>query len=497
MSQTEKLQQSREIIRQHISDFPHLMEDEPQSWWHSTAKILLSFRQELIKQEASDIRDYFLSQTNTLLSTLRNQSRLEPKTPEEIVSLADHLIMSYSMEIAAPFEQKEFPVETHFLPINELVNQIPDRFQIESLFLNDEECLVLHVKHPTKDFWQSIPLPKHHHVWHKGGPARAVLDIVANAPLSMQQSEFPWNDFDALVGDKISDKKAALDIGVDADGIEYMGSSQLDFPRYCAGRDTTQNQVCLGADGLYFSSEAYNTAVTGHTRIENEYVANKAIYGFDKMIVAGENLAKPRGLMRLVKAVVEDKVLSFEHLPLNANVDMGVNILFLSKKWSKKDHFSERLQKLYCVLSQMGQVRPQEKNIFDVLHRAHREHPFFDFQSEVRSQLEVVRWKSRKLVKQIDREMGWRFHIPSDLNVTRKPGDNLPQRISLEQFQLDPQQLDIDQAWTKLLKIAQRRVKKHQSQNLSTYEKIFLVGQSPVNIDYDTPEDLTFQDEGF
>jgi len=169
-------------------------------------------------------------------------------------------------------------------------------------------------------------------------------------------------------------------------------------------------------------------------KTENEYVANKAIYGIDKMIIQGELIAKPRGLMRLIKAVVEGKALSFDHIPLNSLLDLGTYPLFLAKRWQNKDQFSEHLQRMFYLLKQMNQTKEGEKDIFDTLERAHQEYPYFDFDSEVRFPIEVVRWKSRKLIKQIDREMGWQFRIPTGMEITRVPGDNIPRKISLEGF---------------------------------------------------------------
>jgi len=481
MSQVENLQESREFVRHEISDFPQIMEREPETWWKNTAKLLFHFRNELRDLHDSELSDYFTPQIENLLDKLRSASTISPNGRDDFASLADHIIMKYSMEIASPFENREFQIEAFHMSLNDIVNTRPERFQSQTLKVNGHECVILHVKHPTKDLWQDIPLPLKAKVWHKGGPARVVLDIIANAPLSMQESEFPWNDFDALVGKGLVNKKAAISIGVDADGIEYMGEKELNFTRYCAGRDTTQNQVCLGTDGLYYSHDAFLSAVTGHTKIENEYVANKAIYGFDKMIIQGQELAKPRGMMRLVKAVVEGKALSFDYIPLNSLFDLGTNSLFLAKRWSKKEHFSENLQRMYYLLKQMNQIRPTEINIFDTLERAHHENPFFDFDSEVKFPIEVVRWKSRKLVKQIDREMGWKFRIPTGMEVKRTKGDDIPIMISLDGLTLDPNQIDVAKRWLNFLETSRLRTKSYKSQDLSAYEKVFRQGYADTD----------------
>ena len=315
----------------------------------------------------------------------------------------------------------------------------------------------------------------------------------------MQKSEFPLHDYDVVVANGHNNKKTAINIGVDADGVESMGENELNFGRYCAGRDTTQNQVCLGVEGLYYSKEAWKTATTGHTRIENEYIANKAIYGFDMVIVKGEQLAKLRGLMRLIKAVVEGKALSFDHKPLNSNFEMGINTLFLAKRWSssnKKEKFPERLERMFYLLKQIGQVREGETNIFDTLERAHRENPYFDFDSEVRSPIQVVRWKAKKLVKQIDREMGWKFKIPTDMKIVRKAGDNIPQKISLEGFVFDQNQSNIDNKWQEFLARSRQRTKEYESMELSAYDKTFKKRKTDQNnLQFEDDIDLIGDDE--
>ncbi len=473
MSTVEQLQQSREFIRRNISIFPDILENNPDEWWRLAARKLISLREKLTNFPDEEIGAYFISQIEVFLEQLRSAIPLSPHDVDDFASLADHLIMNFSMEMAKPFENIELDVKTNHMSLQELIALMPDRFKCSNKLIRSEDCVILHVKHPTQNYFQDIPLPRHKKVWHKGGPARAVLDIVANAPISMQESEFPWNDFDAIVANKRRNKIAALNIGVDADGIEYTGEDDLDFSRYCAGRDTTQNQVCLGADGLYFSDDAYATAITGHTRIENEYVANKAIYGFDRMVIKGENLAKPRGLMRLIKAVVEGKALSFDYLPMNSNLDLGTHSLFLAKRWSKKEKFPEYLQRMHFLMRLMGQTRVGENDVFETLDRVHSQYPFFDFLSEVRTPVEVVRWKSRKLIKQIDREMGWKFQIPTNMKIQRTRGDNVPIFISLNNFHLNDNELDIALRWQKFLDRSTKRTKAVQNLNRLSYEKIF------------------------
>jgi len=383
LNKSEQLKETRTEIRHEIVKFPELMEDDPDKWWRQTAKMVVGFRRRLDHCSNSEVVEYFGSYIDKALELLREASRLPIKINETdlIVDQAEHMVMKMSMEMAEQFEPKELELETHFIPLQEIVRRQPDRFKTEEREINGIVCIILQVKHPTLNEWQEIPLPVGKKIWHKGGPARAVIGIIANAPLSMQKSEFPWNDFDMLVAGERENIAIATAVGVDADGIELMGEEDLNVKRFCFGRDTQQNQVCLGAEGIYFSKGAFESAATGHVNIVGEYVANKAIYGMDRMTVQGVDMAKQRGLMRLVKAVAEGKALSFDYVPLNANFDMGIHVLFLAKRWAKKGKFPDFSQKMYYLLKQMGQVREGENDVFDVMERAHEENPFFDFEA--------------------------------------------------------------------------------------------------------------------
>ncbi len=473
MIQANEVQPTRQRIRHEISEFPPIMGQDPHTWWRGTAKMLIGFRHRLEAEPDLEVREYFDEYIGQSLAMLRQAINLSDISEEKIVREAERMIMDLSMEMASWFEKENPPTETHFLPLSELVKSKPDRLKIEERKMNGVACVILQVKHPTNDIWQEIPLPTNHKIWHKGGPARTILEIVANAPLSMQQNEFPWHDFDVVIAGHDSETSAAIAIGVDPDGIEHMGEEDLNFERYCHGRDTQQNQVCLGAKGLYYSQPALMSAITGHVNIVGEYVANKAIYGIDRMTIHGISLAKQRGLMRLVKAVTEGKALSFDYLPLNSNFDMGVYVLFLAKRWSANEKLPRRLQKMYYLLQQMGQVRAGETDIFQVLERAHLENPFFDFDSEVRFPIDVVRWKSRKIVKQIDREFAWRFGFPTVLDVQRDPGDDIPTRISLDGFNLSPDEPDFIEKWKMFTVRSRNRTAQYKRQDKTPYDRVF------------------------
>lgn len=476
MSVAEGLNSDRLTLREKISRFPEAMEGAPSSWWRQTARTLMRFERELGDFSDPAMRAYFQTQIDRAKAYLRTGASRPAGNDSEIAHAAEDLIMQLSMEMAIRFEPKIEEMETHFIGLADLTAMHPDRFQTHRIPLNGGHATILRVKHPVEDSWQEIPLPENEKIWHKGGPARAVLNAVANAPLSMQKSEFPWNDLDVVVaGDEQRGAHVSCLIGVDPEGIEHMGEEDLNFERFCLGRDTEQNQVCLGADGLYFSEAAYQSSLTGHVDIVGEYMANKAIYGTDKVVLDSITMAKARGLMRLVKVVVEGKALSFPYKPVNANLDMGIYSLFLARKWAKKDRFPEYMQRMYEVLRQMGQVRQDEKNMRQVLERAHREYPFFNFDSDINDFVDLVRWKSRKLAKQVDRETAWQFGLPTDLKLERRPGDDQPYNIFLNGFQPDAaESAEAWPWWERFLEESKARTARFEASGVTYMQRLFI-----------------------
>lgn len=410
---------------------------------------------------------------------LRNSQYVSMKSPLDIVEYTEKVIMSLSMEMALIFEEEREPITEHIISLDDLVHTHPHRLRKNESMLNDTPIIELEIRHPDPeiDQWYSIPIPNQKMIWHKGGPARALLNLIADAPLSMQIAEFPWNDFDVITaGDDVYD--TAISIGVDPDGVEYMGENALNFSRFAYGRDTDQNQCCLGSDGLHYSTAALRAAQTGHINIVGKYIANKTIYGIDSMYAEGISLIKPRGLMRLVKNLVEGKALSFDYKPINANFDIGIYVLFLAKKWSKRSNFPELLQKLFVLLQQMDQVRSGEYSIIDVLDRAHKEYPFFDFDREIKTKTDLTQWKAKKFVKQFDRELAWLFDFPTTLELKRSNHDEVPITISLNQFTASETESEsIKNWWDNFLLESKERTTEFESKEISQYQRIFMKDQ--------------------
>lgn len=136
---------------------------------------------------------------------------------------------------------------------------------------------------------------------------------------------------------------------------------------------------------------------------------------------------------------------------------------------------------MFYLLKQMDQTRTGEADIFDTLERTHQENAYFDFDSEVRFPIEVVRWKSRKLIKQIDREMGWQFRIPTGMEIERVPGDTSPKNISLVGFHPDQKQFEVTDKWNRFLERSRKRTREYKSQDLTAYEKAFMRGKTDTD----------------
>jgi hypothetical protein len=292
------------------------------------------------------------------------------------------------------------------------------------------------IRENTDADWHYLLLPAKQGIGLKGGPPGAILDIIAGFPQSVLGAEFPPNDIDIIAtGNEEAVRRISRIMGVDPNGVEMFSREDLeiDFTLYCLGRDTTQNQVYWDARGLHYSDDAHLAAQTGGIEIIGQYIGGRAIYGIDIIYLGGiKGLVTPRGMMRQVKAVVEGKAMFYYYLLANSVIDLGIYWLVLARKWSKRDCFGDHMQKMYYLGKQMNQVQPGENNIYDVLTRVHETYPFFDFASPPMDMVGIARWKAGKLIKQADREFGWKYHIPSDIEFSREKEQLTLRSISLK-----------------------------------------------------------------
>jgi len=475
MSSKEELIIARQNLRQQIVQLPQILESDPQEWWPNFVNLYRhTKRQDL--SNPPEVREYLSHILDMTRTVFKDNHQLDEQNL--ISATTESLIVRLSILMASEFQPQTEGINENFISINDLVASRPDQLKLSKYNEEGIDFLQLGIKNPATNEWHQLLLPKDKKIWLKGGPPRAVLDIVVDSPIEMLKSELPWNDIDVIAtGDEHQTQKISKIMGVDPEGIEMIGSNghDPDFTLYCLGRDSTQNQVYLGDDGLHFSDAAHYAAQTGNIKVIGQYIGGRAIYGVDLMNFAGVELVKPRGLMRLVKAVVEGKAISYEHIPANSVMDMGIYLLVLSRRWSNKPLFGEYMQRMYYLCKQMGQVRDGENDIYDVLTRAHSTYQFFDFNSPPMNDVGVTRWKAGKLIKQMDREFGWKYRIPTGIQVPSNKGDMEPRLVSLKGFTSSPHQsIEFAQKWPLFVEACQQETKNFYTQNTDLVARYFL-----------------------
>ncbi len=470
-----------EQFRENIVKIPEAFESTPNNWWLSSVKLLSKLDKGLHTLEDSEIIDYYHSQIEYLYSRLRKACHLPSLTENQICAFTDSVIMDSSARMAQIYESDSRELKVHFIPIEQLVELNPERFSLEEVQIREKTAHKLNIKRRNSNTIDTILLPpesKKYRLYHKGGPPRYILDIVAGSPQSMQDSEVPFNDYDMMAYGSAAAKEMALLLGADTEGVEFGGTTpKLDFPLYARSRDTTQNEILLGAEGLFFTDAAYESAKTGRVRLTSEYIANRAIYGIDHTFVEGVKVATPRGQMRCLKALCEGKALSFFYTPVSSQFDLGIYSLFLAKKWMKKESLPRNLDRMYYILNEMGHVRNGENNIFDTLNRMHREYPFFDFNTQSLNSQELVKWKVKKLIRQLDREYRWKNKLKTTFQIERKDGDLDEKIVSLEKYSQNKEivkQFPYDR-WKQFLKECEQRSLEYTktAENETLYDYFF------------------------
>lgn len=460
----------REELRSQISKIPGIFEGDSGRWWFKAYKFLRQQENEFNKlspEIQSSISPYLAMALDLVRKEVGDTNANNEADDLSSAHRAEAIIMKISYEMAKRFEPEIDDIRENRLSIDEILKAKPDMFRLRGSMFG--------IKLPDGENYYEVKLPDENTIWYKGGVSRLVLNILAGAKQEVIMGDLPPNDHDGIaIGDFAKAHELATQMGIDADGLEMWKGKELDFARFCLGRDSTQNQVMFGRDGIHFSDAAMDAAESGYTEIVGKYIPEKAIYGVDVVYLKGAELAKPRGQMRLIKALSEGKILSFEHKPLSNNMDVSLYVMFLAKRWSKKENFTDLMQNMFEVLKRMGHVREGEKNIFQVLKRAHTTYPFFDFDSEVKDITEVVRWKSRKIVKQIDREFAWQYPNDIPIDLERAPNDTVPVKITLEGFSPKPEIGEwINDKWKKYLEHSRREFREYQNSDLSSVERMF------------------------
>jgi len=488
----ERLLPIRNEMRALISQFPEAFEGEPSTWFRRAAMKVIRTEQNLtaLPPEVQDYLGPLLIRGKEILREeiiYSSEQYTEEISDDERGKRSQIRIKQFSKEMASAFRFDLEPVEERKVSIDELEKQHPDLLQVTTQERGSLLFKILNIRNPLSDEWHALPLPFDHTMRHKGGPARVVLDIHAGAPEAMIAAELPWNDLDVVcVGSEERAHHQAKLLGVDPSGIE-MASKGFDFVDFANSRDTDQNTAALGRDGLCYSDAAYKAAQTGHIEIAGNYIADKAIYNNDRYVYTDPNtdekimLAKQRGIMRLVKQVAEGKARTFSYKEINSSLDFGIYSLYLAKKWSKfirptynrPERFGELLQNMFVLLQQVGQTN-KETNVRELLEHAHQRYPFFDIEKENEGDIDVARWLSKKLIKQLDREFNWKNKIPSGLIFERKDEDTQTRSIGLNGFtasNLETQH--ILEWWPNFATTCREKTREYGNLHISPMERYF------------------------
>jgi hypothetical protein len=486
MASKENLLIQRNELRALLTKLPEILDKDPEKWYPQIARgiIFLKRKQDVLPPET---RDYLIPIFDRATHILYKEAAYGKTIEKEEVNgdlrgLRAHLNMvNLSQEISKGFEAELEEIPERFIPIDELIAAYPDMLSRFDTIEEGIDFTNIGVRHPLTGMQYSFKLPLDDTSYHKGGIARLSVEILAGSRLSMLQSEIPWHDVDIYTVNKDGQetRRTAKLVGADEQGIEVATGHEYNFTQYANGRDTTQNQALLGRDGLHYSDAAYEAARTGHIEVVGHYIPDRAIYGVDRYPTRIDDkniiLAKPRGIMRYIKALAEEKALSFDYLPINQNLDLGIYWLVLAKKWAKEpDTFPDRMQRMFYVAKQMGQTREDEKDVMDALTRAHIHTPFFDINHTFSGEVGVARWIGGKLVKQIDREFGWTYGIPSGLEFVRTPGDTELIKVSIDGYQYDPaEERKIKEQWGIFVNSCNRRLQDYNSLGIDPAERYF------------------------
>lgn len=454
----EPLQRQLNIAESHFSA-------APETWWRKSYRHLRHLQEDVKKDELREqqlyppqMREFITDYGPALLDTLREEVRLSPPTiPSEATVFhaerTKEVMFSMSDSLMADEKSEENPLDVRKVSFDELLQN--DKLRIEE---HDSRRFLLHYS-PTRNQWFESPLPRTEKTMLKGGSPRSTLKELAGARQDTIEAELPHNDFDAIVLKNDPEAmKDAMDMGVDIDGVEP--SQDFNIQEIFYNRDLDLNGCLLGVDGLYYSSQAMEAAKTGHISVA---ATKRGIYGTEILWHQGERLFKNRGTMRLLKTVTEGKALSFDYLPLNEQLDLGIYWLVLARKFGTKPQKALLLDRLHHTASKINQApSPEESSIYSVLDTVHSRYPFFNFQGEKLDDVGVARWLETKFLKQIGKKYRDKYRVPTGLEFSRQPDDNVPYRVSLEDYSPKSQTLQhIEDGWDAFLSRSQQRTQEY------------------------------------
>lgn len=410
-----------------------LKEGNPARWWHRLYRYF-STQKKKIDGLPAELSESIARQLDEALAVLRAQTGLESTgVASDYQTAAQNAIHEIADLLHRAPETKESS-PTRFASFEELASSSPD-IRIE----RHDGQVTLIVRPDERSPWVEYDMPRTDRILMKGGLPRIALKRLVGAHRGLVAAEFPVNDVDVIADgeEKVTTKREALELGADAEGIEWS-HDVTNLSALLWARDVDLNQCFLTNEGLVYTERAAEAARTGAILA---LAADRGIYGNEQLVVEGVRLVKNRALSRLVKFVAEGKATGFDMLPLNRQVSMGVYWLVLARKFMFKKNGPELVDRMMEIGKQMGQVREGE-SAYDVLDRVHADTPFFNFSEGTMDDAGVTRWLGSKLGKLADRVYRTETRMKLGLKFERAANDTVPYRVSLDGYASDPSRLE-------------------------------------------------------
>lgn len=458
-------------FRARLQEGEEIFLSDPSRWWRGSYRFIRRIQQDARnnpEQFPEEMTQFIEDYSEGLLNVLKEETTIVPPEAASRRDLEDFRSeraqtvmhdMSHFLMDDEPVE--ESPMEVNHISMDDLLNS-SERFRIQEI---DGKSIFQIYSHEREEFID-YPLPQTYKVMHKGGFPRTVLKILAGAPDKLIESELPPNDFDVLALNDPEAMSDAVSMGIEPDGIELI--DDFNMPEIMNNRDLDINGCFIGKDGLTYSTQSIKAAESGKVSI---VATKRGIYGSEIFFYDGTRLIKNRGVMRYLKTITEEKALSFDFLPMNEQIDLGIYWLILAKRFSTKPNAAELLDKLYYLGKEINQVREGEENILDVLNRVHSKYPFYDFDGKPLNKVGLSRWLNRKFMKQVDKKYRDRNHIPSGLIIERQPEDTEPYTVSLENYhRSDDAIAHIKSGWNRFLQASRNRNEEYKESIEDQYD---------------------------
>jgi hypothetical protein len=442
-----------------------ILNQPAENWWFLTLLFLLR-KTKAVAQNPTDfpteMKTFFTQYGPLFLQLIRSEaahpsvtpaSQASPTQEQEANATAAVRVMHALSEILMADEEIAYEEHTITHLTFEELCQLSPRFRYETKIENGVSRDYFCVYSVAKDNWYCYPLPRTEQVLHKGGLGRTILKILTGVSSELIEAELPPNDFDYVAVKNEEGIRDVHELHADPDGVEWI--HELDLQELMNNRDLDINNAFIGKNGIYFAESALESAKKGKIAI---VATKRGIYGSEIFFYQGVRLLKNRGIMRLMKTIAEGKAESFDFLPINEHIQLGIYWLVLAKRFSQRKNFAVVLDRLFELGKRIGQVPVEATTVFEVLDAVHEKYPFFDFEDAPLDEEGVARWLGRKFINQIDKKYRDIFEIPSLLMIPRAEGDTEAYEAHLRDYRPDPDRLEhIRQEWPNFIRRARRR----------------------------------------